>query len=105
MTDRIKRREEARKAMAEIRRDHGNQILKAEELAAADEEHALAHEALRRDFETLLRQAVDGAKKGEDVEDTVAALYEAYNASSRTNVRLMSVVRRLNNSRLKETVL
>ena len=72
--------------------------LSGSELSAAEKEHQLAHESLRNDFANLLGQTVDRARKGENVEEAVAALIEAYNSSSKSTVRVMTALRRLQNS-------
>lgn len=98
------RREAARRYMSEVREQLGSQLLSSEELIAADEEHAQAHETLRSNFSTLLQQTVSKAASGEDVSAEMDALLTAYNSSSETNVRLLSVTRRLRNSQLKDNV-
>ena len=100
----IERREAARRHMSEVREQFGYRILSSDELIAADEVHAQGHETLRSNFATLLRQAVDQAAEGKDVTAQVEALTTAYDSSSETNVRLMSVTRRLRNSQLKDNV-
>lgn len=100
----IARREAARRHMSEVREQFGYRILSSDELIAADEEHAQAHDTLRSNFATLLRQTVDQAAEGKDVTAQVDALITAYDSSSETNVRLMSVTRRLRNAQLKENV-
>lgn len=81
-----------------------SEILSTEELDAADEEHASAHQTMRSNFAIMLHQTVGKAAEGKDVSVEMDALLTAYNSSSHTNVRLMSVTRRLRNSQLKDKV-
>jgi len=78
------------------------QKMSESELTAAEHEHEQAHQSLRNDFETLLRQTIEKAQQGEDVEESMKGLLEAYNSSSKSTVRVMSALRRLQNSQPKD---